>query len=63
MSKTKTFLTLALLILLGSMAAAQAQDRFVTAEMVIQPQTAARMGGESEMRPAASGSLCPPLML
>ena len=49
MSKTKTLFTVALLVLLGSMGAAQAQNTFVTVEMVTQPQTAARMGGQSEM--------------
>ena len=48
MSKTKTLFTVALLVLLGSMGATQAQNTFVTAELVTQPQTAARMGGESE---------------
>ena len=43
-------LTLFTMVLLGSMAAAQAQNNtFVTTEMVTQPRTAARMGGESEM--------------
>ena len=47
MSKTKTLFTMALLVLLGLMGAAQAQlnNTFVTAEMVTQPRTAARMGG------------------
>ena len=51
MSKTKTLFTVALLVLLGSMGAAQAQENniFVTAEMVTQPRPAARMGGTSEM--------------
>ena len=51
MSKTKTLFTMALLVLLGSMGAAQAQaqDTYVTTEMVAQPRTAARMGGENEM--------------
>ena len=50
MSKTKTLFTVALLVLLGSMGAAQAQDNiFVTAEMVTQPRPAARMGGTSEI--------------
>ena len=49
MRKTQTLFTVALLVLLGSMGAAQAQpdtDNYVvTAEMVTQPQPAARMGG------------------
>ena len=49
MSKTKTLFTVALLVLLGSMGAAQAQNIFVTVEMVTQPRPAARMGGENEM--------------
>ena len=49
MSKTKTLFTMALLVLLGSMGAVQAQNTFVTTEMVTQSRTAARMGGESEM--------------
>ena len=49
MSKTKTLFTVALLVLLGSMGAAQAQNIFVTVEMVTQPRTAARMGGENEI--------------
>ena len=53
MSKTKTLFTMALLVLLGSMGAAQAQNRFVVVEMVTQPAAAARAGGESE----ASGSI------
>ena len=54
MSKTKTLFTVVLLVLLGSMGAAQAQgNTFVTTEMVTQSRDAARMGGESEM----SGSI------
>ena len=53
MSKTKTLFTMALLVLLGSMGAAQAQDRFVVVEMVTQPAEAARAGGEAE----TSGSI------
>ena len=51
MRKTQTLFTVALLVLLGSMGAAQAQNGniFVTAEMVTQPRVGARMGGESEM--------------
>ena len=46
MSNTKTFLTLALLILLGSMGAAQAQ--VVRIGMEAAPPAAAREGGEKE---------------
>ena len=51
MRKTQTLFTVALLVLLGSMGAAQAQNGniFVTAEMVTQPRVGARMGGEREM--------------
>ena len=49
MSKTKTLFTMALLVLLGSMGAAQAQgNTFVTTEMVTDSNDAARMGGENE---------------
>ena len=40
---------MALLVLLGSMGAAQAQNIFVSVEMVPQPRSDARMGGENEM--------------
>ena len=53
MSKTKTLFTMALLVLLGSMGAAQAQDNFVVVELVTQPEPAARMGGENEMSGSA----------
>ena len=52
MRKTQTLFTMALLVLLGSMGAAQAQDgddNYVVIEMVTQPRPAARMGGASEM--------------
>ena len=50
MSNTKTLFTVVLLVLLGSMVAAQAQNNtFVTTEMVTQSRPAARMGGASEM--------------
>ena len=56
MSKTKTLFTMALLVLLGSMGAVQAQDgddNYVVIEMATQPNPAARMGGVNEM----SGSI------
>ena len=53
MSKTKTLFTVALLVLLGSMGMAQAQDNNVVVEMATQPAEAARAGGENEV----SGSI------
>ena len=49
MSKTKTLFTMALLVLLGSMGAAQAQNLLVEVKLVTTPEPAARMGGENEM--------------
>ena len=46
MSSTKTFLILSLLILLGSMGAAQAQIARI--ELLAQPEPAAREGGKNE---------------
>ena len=48
MRKYQTLL-MALALFLCSAVAAQAQNVFVVTEMVTQPQTAARMGGENEM--------------
>ena len=48
MSKTKKLFTMSLLVLLGSMGAAQAQVYVIT-ELDTQARTAARMGGENEM--------------
>ena len=47
MSKTKTFLTLALLVLLGSMGAAQAQT-IARVNLLTAPEMAAREGGKAE---------------
>ena len=47
MSKTKTFLTLALLVLLGSMGAAQAQT-IARVNLLSAPEMAAREGGKAE---------------
>ena len=46
MSKTKAFLTLSLLILLGSMGAVQAQIARI--DLLTQPEAAAREGGKNE---------------
>ena len=54
MSKTKTLFTMALLVLLGSMGAAQAQnDNFVEVKLFTTPEPAAREGGENEMSGSA----------
>ena len=52
MSNTKIFLTLALLVLLGSMGAAQAQD-FSEVKLFATPEDYAREGGKNE----AAGSI------
>ena len=52
MSNTKIFLTLALLVLLGSMGAAQAQD-FSEVKLFTTPEPFAREGGKNE----AAGSI------
>ena len=52
MSNTKTFLTLALLVLLGSMGAAQAQN-FAEVKLFTTPEDYAREGGKNE----AAGSI------
>ena len=52
MSKTKTLFTMALLVLLGSMGAAQAQD-FAEVKLFTTPQDFAREGGKNE----AAGSI------
>ena len=49
MSKTKTLFTMALLVLLGSMGAAQAQNRLYEIKVFTTPAEAARAGGEDEM--------------
>ena len=48
MSKTKTLFTMALLVLLGSMGAAQAQD-FADVKLFTTPKAAAREGGQNEV--------------
>ena len=54
MSKTKTLFTVALLILLGSMGAAQAQDvNFAEVKLFTTPEPFAREGGKNE----AAGSI------
>ena len=50
MSITKTFLTLSLLILLGSMGAIQAQDMVTRFELFTTPSQSAREGGIDEAR-------------
>ena len=52
MSKTKTLFTMALLVLLGSMGAAQAQD-FAEVKLFTTPEDFAREGGKNE----AAGSI------
>ena len=52
MSKTKTLFTMALLVLLGSMGAAQAQD-FAEVKLFTTPEAFAREGGKNE----AAGSI------
>ena len=52
MSKTKTLFTMALLVLLGSMGAAQAQD-FAEVKLFTTPEPFAREGGKNE----AAGSI------
>ena len=47
MSKTKTLFTVVLLVLLGSMGAAQAQ-RFADVKVFTTPRDAARAGGQNE---------------
>ena len=49
MSKTKTFLSLSLLVLLGSMGAVQAQNRLYEVKLFTTPSEGARAGGEDEM--------------
>ena len=53
MSKTKTLFTMALLVLLGSMGAAQAQDRLAEVKLFTTPEAFAREGGKNE----AAGSI------
>ena len=48
MSKTKTLFTVALLVLLGSMGAAQAQSLLYEVNVYTTPTAAARTGGENE---------------
>ena len=48
MSNTKTFLTLSLLILLGSMGAIQAQNEVTRFELFTTPAQNAREGGKEE---------------
>ena len=52
MSKTKTLFTMALLVLLGSMGAAQAQN-FAEVKLFTTPEEFAREGGKNE----AAGSI------
>ena len=52
MSKTKTLFTMALLVLLGSMGAAQAQN-FAEVKLFTTPEAFAREGGKDE----AAGSI------
>ena len=52
MSKTKTLFTMALLVLLGSMGAAQAQE-FAEVKLFTTPEPFAREGGKNE----AAGSI------
>ena len=49
MSKTKTLFTVALLVLLGSMGAAQAQNLLYEVKVFTTPAAGARAGGEDEM--------------
>ena len=49
MSKTKTLFTMALLVLLGSVGAAQAQNRLYEVKLFTTPAVGARAGGEDEM--------------
>ena len=57
MSKTKTLFTMALLVLLGSMGAAQAQD-FAEVKLFTTPADyALREGGKNEACPGASSSI------
>ena len=49
MSKTKTLFTMALLVLLGSMGAAQAQDLFYEIKLFTTPADFSREGGKSEV--------------
>ena len=49
MSKTKTLFTVALLVLLGSMGAVQAQSRLYEVNLYTTPAVGARAGGEDEM--------------
>ena len=49
MSKTKTLFTMALLVLLGSMGAAQAQNLLYEVKLFTTPAVGARAGGEDEM--------------
>ena len=53
MSKTKTLFTMALLVLLGSMGAAQAQNNFAEVKLFTTPADFAREGGKNE----AAGSI------
>ena len=49
MSKTKTLFTMALLVLLGSMGAAQAENELYEVKVFTTPAVGARAGGEDEM--------------
>ena len=49
MSKTKTLFTMALLVLVGSLGAAQAQSRLYEVNLYTTPAAGARAGGEDEM--------------
>ena len=49
MSKTKTLFTMALLVLLGSVGAAQAQNLLYEVKLFTTPAVGARAGGEDEM--------------
>ena len=59
MSKTKTLFTMALLVLLGSMGAAQAQNLAYESSLFTTPAAAAREGGEAEMSGWRPGSAFP----
>ena len=54
MRKNQTLFTMALLVLLGSMGAAQAQNRFYEIKLFTTPEDFAREGGKNE----ASGESC-----
>ena len=59
MRKNQTLFTMALLVLLGSMGSAQAQNLFAEVKLFTTPKDFAREGGKSEAAGSILLILCP----